>query len=173
MSECYIGEIRMVSFDFPPRGWALCDGQLLPINQNQALFSLLGTRFGGNGTTTFKLPDLRGRMPLHPGTTPYGTFFSGQNGGEESATLTEAQIPQHTHQLQATTTLASTASPALALPGKKGRLGRDMFAAPANLTTLHPASVASAGASQPHPNMQPFMTVKFAIALSGIYPTRS
>lgn len=172
MSDCYIGEIRMVSFNFPPRGWAFCNGQTLPIAQNQALFSLLGTTFGGNGVTTFQLPDLRGRTPLHPGITGAGTFVSGQTGGEESTTLTQGQMPPHTHQMGVTTALGSAVSPTAALPAKKGRLGRDMFAPLGNVTALHPASVGTAGASQPHPNMQPFMTLNFAIALTGIYPSR-
>ena len=173
MSDCYLGEIRMVSFPYPPRGWAFCNGQILPIAQNQALFSLLGVSFGGNGVTSFQLPDLRGRMPLHPGTSPSGSFVSGQRGGEEATTLTQGQMPMHIHQMGATTALGSAVSPTGALPAKKGRLGRDMFAPLGNLTTLHPASVATAGASQPHPNMQPFTTLNFAIALSGIYPSRS
>ena len=169
MSECYVGEIRMMSFNVAPKGWALCNGQALPINQNQALFSLLGTRFGGNGVTTFNLPDLRGRVPLHMG----AGFPAGQTGGAEAHTLLPAEIPQHDHSLAATSALSTATSPANALPGKKGRLGRDMFAAPANLTTLHPASVSQAGASQPHQNMQPFTTLNFAIALVGLYPARS
>jgi microcystin-dependent protein len=169
MSECYIGEIRMISFNVAPKGWALCNGQALPINQNAALFSLLGTRFGGNGVTTFNLPDLRGRVPLHMG----AGFPAGQRGGEEAHALTNAELPQHDHGLLSSSALSSAMSPANALPGKKGRLGREMFAAPANLTNLHPASVSGAGASQPHPNMQPFLALNFAIALVGLYPSRN
>ncbi|HAV35429.1 MAG TPA: phage tail protein [Massilia sp.] len=159
----------MVSFNYPPAGWALCNGQTLPINQNQALYSLLGTRFGGNGVSTFNLPDLRGRVPLHMGPG----FPLGQMAGEEAHALTQVEMPQHVHQAVASTALATSASPEKALPGKKGRLGRDVFAAPGNLTTLHPASVSTAGASQPHQNMQPFLALNFAIALVGIYPTRN
>lgn len=169
MSECYLGEIRMVSFNFAPKGWAMCNGQVLPINQNQALYSLLQTRFGGDGVVNFALPDLRGRMPLHMG----AGFAAGQAGGEEAHALTLAEMPQHQHHLQASSTLTLAMNPANALLGMKGRLGRDIFAAPANLTSLHPATVSQAGASQPHPNMQPFLGLNFAIALVGIFPSRN
>ncbi len=167
MSDQYLGEIRVISFNYPPQGWAMCNGQLLPINQNQALFALLGTRFGGNGQTNFALPDLRGRMPLHMG----AGFNNGQAGGEEAHALTVNEMPQHTHVLEANTGLTTAANPAGALLGKRGRLGRDMFAAPGNLTSLHPASVTTAGGSQPHKNMQPFLALHFVIALTGIFPT--
>jgi len=169
MSDPYLGEIRAVSFNFAPKGWALCNGQLLPINQNQALFALLGTQFGGNGQTTFALPDLRSRMPIHAG----AGYTVGQAGGAQQHTLTQAELPQHAHVLKANTALATSANPAAALPGKKGRMGRDMFAAPGNLTSLHPASVTASGGSQPHENMQPFLTLNFAIALVGIFPSRN
>ena len=169
MSEQYMGEIRVVPFNFPPQGWAFCNGQLLPINQNQALFSLLGVRYGGNGQTNFALPDMRGRMPLHAGTG----FVPGQAGGEQAHTLTQAELPQHTHLLEANTALSTAMTPANALPGKKGRLGRDLYGAPTNVTGLHPASVTSAGASLPHENMQPFLTLNFVIALVGIFPSRN
>jgi len=169
MSDCFIGEIRMVSFNFAPQGWALCDGQLLPINQNQALYSLLGTYFGGDGVTTFRLPDLRGRVPVHPtaGAAP------GRTGGAETHVLSVNEMPMHMHSLAASSALASSTSPANTLLGKKGRLGRDVYAAPANLTTLNPNSVSAAGASLPHENMQPFLALNFAIALTGIYPSRN
>jgi len=169
MSECYLGEIRMVSFNYPPKNWAFCNGQTLPIAQNQALFSLLGTRYGGDGVTTFKLPDLRGRVPMHAanGVAP------GQAGGAETHTLSANEMPMHLHSLLGSTALATATSPANALVGKKGRTGRDVYAAPANLTTLNPNSVSQAGGSQPHQNMQPFLALNFAIALVGIYPSRN
>lgn len=167
MSDCYLGEIRVISFNYAPKGWAMCNGQLLPINQNQALFSLLGTRYGGNGQTNFALPDLRGRMPLHMGPG----FIEGQAGGEQAHTLTIAEMPQHTHVLEANTGLTTAVSPAGALLGKRGRLGRDMFAAPGNLTSLHQLSVTTAGGSMPHENMQPFLTLNFVIALVGVFPS--
>lgn len=167
MSEHYLGEIRIVSFNFAPKGWAMCNGQLMPINQNQALFALLGTQFGGNGQTTFALPDLRGRMPIHAG----AGYIVGQSGGELAHTLTQAELPQHAHGLKASTALATGTSPAAALPGKKGRLGRDLFAAPGNTTGLSEASVTPTGGSQAHHNMQPYLGLNFAIALTGIFPS--
>lgn len=169
MSECYIGEIRMVSFNYAPRGWALCNGQTLPINQNQALFALLGTRFGGDGVTTFRLPDLRGRAPIHSS----AVSPAGQMGGAETHTLSVNEMPAHVHSLVASGALATGTSPANALIGKKGRLGRDVYAAPGNLTTFNPGTVSAAGGSQPHENMQPFLALNFAIALTGIFPTRN
>lgn len=169
MSEQYLGEIRVIPFSFAPKGWAMCDGQTLPINQNQALFALLGNRYGGDGTTNFKLPDLRGRMPLHMG----DNFGIGQAGGEEAHVLTSAEMPQHLHSIKATSALTSLATPAGTLLGTRGRSGRDIFAAPDNLTSLHPASVSQAGASQAHTNMQPFLGLNFVIALAGIFPSHN
>ena len=167
MSDPYLGEIRIASFNFAPKGWAMFNGQLLPINQNQALFALLGTQFGGNGQTNFALPDMRGRMPIHEG----AGYVMGQRGGAQTHTLTLAELPPHAHGLKANTALATGTSPAAALPGKKGRLGRDMFAAPANPTGLSEASVTPTGGSQPHQNMQPYLGVNFMIALVGIFPS--
>ena len=169
MSDPYLGEIRVFSFNFPPKGWAMCNGQQLPINQNQALFALLGTQFGGNGVTTFALPDMRSRMPIHTG----AGYIVGQAGGEQAHTLTQAEMAQHAHALEANTALATSANPANALLGKKGRMGRDVFAAPGNLTSLHQASVTSVGGAQAHENMQPFLTLNFMIALIGIFPSRN
>lgn len=166
MSEAFIGEIRMTAFAFPARGWALCNGQLLPIAQNQALFSLLGTMYGGNGQTTFALPDLRGRTPFHRG----AGFTQGQLGGEEAHTLLISEIPLHLHSLQTTGGGANQAAPANA--GWAGQTGKNPFAAGAN-TTLAPNASGIAGGSQPHQNMSPFLTVSFMIALQGIFPSRN
>lgn len=164
MAEPFLGEIRIMSFGFPPKGWALCDGQLLPINQNQALFSLLGTTFGGDGRVSFALPDFRARTPIHVG----NGHTLGERGGEQSHTLSTAEIPRHTHSVQA----SSSSVGAVALP-------INALLAPVNntyhtatsLTTLNPASVTSAGGSQAHLNLQPFLTLNFSIALQGIFPS--
>ena len=166
MSEPFLAEIRIMSFSFTPRGWAFCNGQLLPINQNQALFSLLGTTYGGNGQTTFALPDLRGRTPIHTG----GGITLGQSAGQENHTLIITEMPGHTHPVAASTANGNTPVPTGAV------LAADpaaMYAPPdANLVALAPGSVTPAGGSQAHNNMQPFLTLNFCIALQGIYPSR-
>lgn len=161
----FLGEVKIMSFGFAPRGWALCNGQLLPINQNQALFSLLGTIYGGDGRTTFALPDLRGRTPIHVG----DGLLQGQRGGEQSHTLTSPELPAHAHIAQGTATKADSA-----LPGRN-YLGaaENVYARAANLRPLHPTSISHAGGSQPHENMQPYLTLSFCIALQGIFPSRN
>lgn len=164
MAEPFLSEIRLMSFVFAPKGWALCNGQLLPINQNQGLFSLLGTTFGGDGRVNFALPDLRGRTPLHAGSG----HTLGERGGEQSHTLSVAELPQHTH----TMAVSSAATGGNANP--TGRVlggGNNAYHAPTNLTSLNPASVANAGGSQAHLNLQPFLTLSFCIALQGIFPS--
>ncbi len=170
MANPYVGEIRLMSFVFAPRGWAQCNGQLLPINQNQALFSILGTTYGGNGTTNFALPDLRGRVPLH-----FGSGISqGQRAGSESVTLTASQMPQHVHALQSSTDFANASVPGGALPAAKPRGGIDVYVpAGSPAVPLNPAAVANTGSNQPHENRQPFQTVNFCIALTGIFPPRN
>jgi microcystin-dependent protein len=166
--EPFIGEIRMMSFAYAPRGWAQCNGQLLPINQNQALFSLLGTQFGGNGQTTFALPDLRGRVPIHVGPSHSNV---GQAGGEEAHTLSIAEVPTHQHQLNASTLDANSPSPTGNVFAKSG--GNQFYGPPSNLVSLIPGTVTNVGGSQPHPNMQPFLTINFCIALIGIFPAQN
>jgi microcystin-dependent protein len=174
MSDPFIAEIRMCAFDFAPRFWAACDGQLLPISQNQALFSLLGTTFGGNGTTTFALPDMRGRTPVHWGQgAGLGGVTLGEAAGTEAVTLTAAHLPSHSHGVRASSDLAAATSPAAAVMGAKPRGGIDAYAAPGNLTPLAPGAVGNAGGGQPHENMQPSLAVNFVIALSGIFPSRN
>ena len=163
MAEPFLSEVRMMSFVFPPRGWALCNGQLLPINQNQALFSLLGTTFGGNGSTTFALPDLRGRVPIHVG----GSHTLGQNGGEQGHTLSIAELPTHTHVLGAANGNAGTNSPNGAVLANSTAV----YHAPTNLVPLNAGSVTNTGGSQAHANIQPFLTISFCIALQGIFPS--
>ena len=164
MSDPYIGELRVISFNFPPNGWAFCNGQLLQISQNQALFSILGTTYGGDGRTTFALPNLQGRIPLHQGSG----FTIGQVGGELTHTLTVNEMPAHVH-----TPMAAT-GPAVASPaGASWTAGtRAMYAATPD-GPMNSAAVASAGASQPHENMPPYLALNVVIALVGIFPSRS
>lgn len=169
MATPFIAEIRMFGFNFPPRGWATCDGQLLAIAQNQALFSLLGTTFGGNGVTTFALPNLKGRLPYHWGQgIGLSSYTLGQSGGEENHTLTLSEIPTHNHQI-----------PASNADSNVGAATNDFFAqnkgsysSTAN-TTMAANAIASAGGNQPHNNMAPYLVVNFSIALTGVFPSRS
>ena len=164
MAEPFLSEIRIMSFGFAPRGWALCNGQLLPINQNQALFSLLGTTFGGNGQTNFALPNSQGRTPIHVG----GGHSLGQQGGEQAHTLTLSEMPTHTHLVQGSSAgTGGNVSPNGRFPGG----GNNAYHSPASLTTLDPGTVTTVGGSQPHQNMQPFLTLSFCIALQGIFPS--
>lgn len=170
MTTPYMGEIKLVAFNYPPKGWAFCNGQQLPINQNQALFSLLGTTYGGNGQTTFALPDLRGRVPAHAGWS--GEITLGQAGGQVAHTLSQAELPAHLHGMVASVAVANSGDPAGALLARKGRLGRDMFHGAPN-TTMAPATVGGTGGSQAHQNMQPYLVLNFVIALQGVFPSRS
>ena len=162
MAEPFLGEIRLMSFNFAPKGWALCNGQFLPINQNQALFSILGTTYGGNGQTTFALPDLRSRAPIYVGQG----FVEGQAGGEEAHTLTQNELPPHPHSFSASSTNADT--PDATILAKSN----NVYGASGNLTTLSPATISKTGA-QPHENMQPYTVISFCIALQGIFPSRN
>jgi microcystin-dependent protein len=164
MSDPFLAEIRMVGFSFAPRGWAFCDGQLLPINQNEALFSLLGTIYGGDGRTTFALPDLRGRTPIHFG----NGYTQGRKDGRETHTLDTSQMPEHSHAINASTE-SSSSDPAGQFPG---RGAVDMYGAPANLQPMGDGTIVSAGAGQGHENMQPYLAVYFCIALQGVFPSR-
>jgi len=171
VSSPFLGEIRMFGFNFPPVGWALADGQLLPIAQNTALFSLLGVQFGGDGVTTFALPDLRGRMANHQGPGPgLSNRVVGATGGAETVTLTTAQMPNHTHQLVANSTSATTKHPAgTAL----AEAGERIYAPAPNDTAMNAAAIGHAGSSQPFGVLPPFLTLNFCIALQGIFPSRS
>ena len=163
MAEPFLSEIRMMSFVFAPKGWALCNGQLLPINQNQALFALLGTTFGGDGRVNFALPDLRGRTPIHVG----NGHSLGERGGEQAHTLSIGELPTHTHLLMGSNSNATTNSPNGAALANSTAL----YHAPTSLVSLNPNSVTTTGGSQPHLNMQPFLTISFCIALQGIFPS--
>ena len=174
MSEPFLGEIRVVSFQFAPKGWAFCNGQLLAINQNQAIFAIMGTTYGGNGTTNFALPNLMGRVPTHTGNSVSNSVVLGQSGGETEHTLTVSELPAHTHPMQAATDFANSSLPAGALPAAKPRGGRDIYAPGGGpLTALDPAAISAAGSSQPHTNMQPYLALNFIIALQGIFPSRN
>ncbi|MDQ3705319.1 MAG: tail fiber protein [Chloroflexota bacterium] len=165
MSEPFLSEIKIVSFNFPPKGWALCNGQFLPINQNQALFALLGTTYGGNGQTTFALPNLRGRVPIH-----FGEGHDlGEAAGSTSVTLNIQQLPTHLHPLNVTNQNGALAAPANNFLGAVA----SMYGAPNNLTTMNPLSVTNVGGSQPHNNMMPYLVLNFIIALQGIFPSRN
>jgi len=166
VAEPFLSEIRLFSFNFAPKGWALCNGQILPINQNQALFSLLGTTYGGDGRVNFALPDLRERVAI--GVSNAHTL--GLRAGEQAHTLSQAEMPAHAHAARGTNAGATTANPSGALLAAANNLYRP---AGQPLTTLHPQSVTSAGGSQPHTNMQPYLTISFCIALQGIFPSRN
>lgn len=164
MAEPFLSEIRIMSFGFAPKGWALCDGQLLPINQNQALFSLLGTTYGGDGRVNFGLPDLRGRASIHVGSG----HTLGERGGEQAHTLSISELPTHAHVANASATNATQALPA---NNVLARTPKEIYRAPTNLTSLPPATVANFGGSQAHLNMQPFLVLNFSIALQGVFPS--
>ena len=166
MTEPFIAEIRMVTFNFAPKGWALCNGQLLPINQNQALFSILGTTYGGDGRTTFALPNLMGRTPLHTGRS----LPLGSNGGEEAHTLRIGEMPSHTHAAVGSGNSADQASP----QGSAWAVApQTSYNTSTDGSQMNAAAIGTAGASQPHDNMSPFLVLNFCIALMGIYPSRN
>lgn len=168
MATPYLGEIKLVSFNFAPPGWAFCNGQLLSISQNQALFALLGTRYGGDGRTNFALPDMRGRVPVHPD----GEIVLGQTGGAFAHTVTLNELPAHTHALYASAAVANTGAPGGALTARKGRLGRDMHHGVGD-TTLVASHVSSVGGSQAHDNTQPSLALHYIIALQGAFPAHT
>lgn len=172
MSEPFIAEIRIFAGNFAPRGWAFCNGQLLPVSQNTALFSLIGTTYGGDGRTTTALPNLEGRAPMHPGRGPGLTDRRlGQSGGVETVTLTEAQLPNHTHALNASVRLANQDDANAAYPALAPV--ENLYGDPANLRAMAPSSMDHTGGSQAHNNMQPYLAINFIIALVGLYPSRS
>jgi microcystin-dependent protein len=167
MGEPFLSEIRLFSFNFAPRGWALCNGQLLPINQNQALFSLLGTTYGGNGQTTFALPNLQGRVPIHLG----NSHTLGQQAGEQAHTLSIPELPAHAHTAQ-----GSAADGTQNVPANNMMLSKraaEIYRAPSNLTGMISGTLANTGGSQAHQNMQPYLVLNFSIALQGIYPSQN
>ena len=170
MSEPFLAEVRIVGFNFAPRGWAFCDGQILPINQNQSLYSLLGTTYGGDGRTSFALPDMRGRTPIHVGASNGTEHRQGQKSGEEKHTLSAAEMSQHTHQLSGSDTAANQQAPASNLLGNNLSNPYTAFANPVDMVS---GTVTSVGGGQAHDNMQPYLTVNFCIALQGLFPSRN
>lgn len=166
MADPFLSEIRMMSFNFPPKGWAFCNGQLLPINQNQPLFSLLGTTYGGNGQTTFALPDLRGRVPISMG----AGYTLGQRGGEEAHTLIINEMVQHNHLANATN---SNGTQPIDSGAYLGAFNNGYSTSTTTVTTLNPLTVGNVGGSQAHQNMQPFLTINFSIALQGVFPSQN
>jgi microcystin-dependent protein len=173
MADPFLGEIKIFAGNFAPRGWALCVGQLLSIQQNSALFALLGTTYGGDGRLTFGVPDLRSRAPVHRGQGPgLPDVQIGERAGAETVTLLSSHMPAHGHGVTASGDLAGATSAAGAVLGAKGRGGVDVYATGGSLTSLAPGSGGNTGGSQPHPNMQPSLTLNFIIALDGIFPSR-
>jgi microcystin-dependent protein len=170
----FVAEIRIFPFTFAPRGWAFCDGQILPISQNTALFSLLGTTYGGNGQSTFALPDIQGSAPLHVGANQPGpglsTYNLGQIGGSETVTLLQSEIPAHAHTLRGNATLGDTPAPAGHPMARYANAYQQTVNQ--NLVAMNPAALAPAGGSLPHNNMQPYLTLHFCIALQGVFPPR-
>jgi microcystin-dependent protein len=167
MADPFLSEIRIMSFVFAPRGWALCNGQLLPINQNQGLFSLLGTTFGGDGRVNFALPDLRGRVPLHVGSG----LTLGERGGEQAHTLNVTELPGHAHGVQASAQAAAQGAPAGAMLAAASSSVGPVYSTGTPATTLNAGTLSTIGGSQAHLNMQPFLTLSFCIALQGIFPS--
>ncbi len=167
MSEPFLAEIKIVGFNFAPRGWAYCDGQIMPINQNQSLYSLLGTTYGGDGRTTFALPDLRSRTPIHVG----DSHPLGQKGGAETITLTAAEIASHTHAVKASGSVGDQ----FAMTDKVLASAADLYRDPeaGNITSLRSGTITNAGGSQAHDNMQPYLTLGFVIAIQGLFPSRN
>ncbi len=168
MAEAFLGEIKVISWNFPPKGWTFCNGQLLPINQNQALFALLGTTYGGDGRTNFALPNLQGRVPIHMG----NGFTEGEAGGQTAHTLSISELPIHTHSINASSDAGSTTVPStdkiLA-----SSLNQTYRAPDAALTSFLPSSISNVGGSQPHENMSPYLVLNFIIALQGIFPSQT
>ena len=173
MADPFVAEIRIFPFNFAPRGWAWCDGQLLPLSQNTALFSLLGTTYGGNGKSNFALPDLQGRAPMHPGQGPGLSLHDlGETGGSETVTLLQSEMPSHPHGAQANPNPANLAAPSPARSFARSAPGNAYKATPQADATFAPEAIAPAGGDQPHNNMQPYLTFYFNIALQGVFPPR-
>ena len=175
MADPFVAEIRIFPFNFAPKGWAWCDGQLMPISQNTALFSLLGTTYGGDGKSTFALPDLQGRAPMHPGQGPGLSLHDlGETGGSETVSLLESELPSHTHSLRADAAdPADVQAPSAAVVLARSSGGNAYQSSASGLIPMAPEMLAPAGGDQPHNNLQPYLTFHFCIALQGVYPPRT
>lgn len=169
MAQPYVGEIRMFAGNFPPAGWMFCEGQILPISENETLFQLIGTTYGGDGQETFALPDLRGRVPLHQGSLQGTTYVLAETGGVEQVTLSTQQIPIHNHAMFGSTNTATSPTPTNAVIGKATAINAFINAQPT--TALNTQSITPVGGSQPHENMQPYLCIDFIISLFGIFPS--
>ncbi|HVH80612.1 MAG TPA: tail fiber protein [Stellaceae bacterium] len=178
MSDQFLGEVRSFGINFAPNGWAMCDGQIMAISQSSALFALLGTMYGGNGTTTFQLPNLQSRVPMHFGTSPAGNNYSqGEIGGAENVSLTINNLPMHSHAFIGSNTIANTTNPATGsalaqIENNQGQTGAPYYAPDATTQSLNPGSIGPAGGNQPHTNIQPYLTITWCIALTGVFPAR-
>ena len=170
MAQPYVGEIRMFAGNFAPAGWQFCEGQLLPISENETLFQLIGTTYGGDGQSTFALPDLRGRLPIHQGTSAGITYTLAQAAGVEEVTLTTNQIPVHSHVMQASNDIGTLSAPGGSVTAQAAT---KLYRAGNPSVTLNPAAVQLAGGSQPHTNFQPYLCVDFIISLFGIFPSQT
>jgi len=174
MSDVFVGQISLFGFQFAPRGYAQCNGQLLAIAQNSALFALLGTTYGGNGTNNFALPNLQGRVPINFGSSAQlGSVQLGQTGGVEAVTLSSTQLPAHNHPLAATTQVATRRVPTGRMLATDTSTNAEYYAAPGQVTALSPNSIGVTGGNQAHENRQPFLTINYCIALQGIFPSRN
>ena len=179
MAEPFLADIKLFGFNFVPRGWAACDGQILPISQNQSLYALLGTAYGGDGRTTFALPDLRGRTPMHVGSGGAHVVVQGEKSGSETHTLTVNQIPSHNHTVSTTgdqgsdTNITGVINAPNNVLASQARGGDPFYSAAVELDVMDNRTIANAGGGQPHNNMQPVLTVTFAIALQGLFPSRN
>lgn len=174
MADPFVAEIRIFPFSFPPTGWAWCNGQLLPISQNTALFSLLGTTYGGDGKSTFALPNLQGSAPMHPSQGPGLSLHDlGEQGGTETVTLLESETPAHTHALRGNSASGDSPLPGGNTPARPGSTTIYQQDSTQNLVAMAPQALSPAGGSQPHNNLQPYLTLYFNIALQGVFPPRS
>jgi len=173
VADPFVAEIRIFPFNFAPKGWAWCDGQLLPLSQNTALFALLGTTYGGNGKSNFALPNLQGRAPMHPGQGPGLSLHDlGETGGSETVVLQESEIPAHSHGVMASPSMANRRDPSDASLARSVGVGAYQTNTAQNLTAMHQQALSLAGGDQPHNNMQPYLTLYFCIALQGVFPPR-